>query len=680
MSHTIFLSTIFMAIIAILAISVAQSEPKGSAPNAAELKIARYWAAKYFVQHALPVFSFKYNGKPAGSFLSKWNIAVKSEQSDALKTEHRLTYSDPETGLKIMCTAIQFSDYPAIEWVLEFRNDGKQDTPILEDIQAADVLLFSKAEQPFTLYHAKGSDHQKDDFAPLRTDITSDHELCFTPVGGRSSDDTGFPFFNLQAKAGGAMIAIGWSGQWQARFADGSDKGVRLRAGMELTHLKLHPGEAIRTPKMMLLFWQGSDRQRGHNLLRQFILAYHTPKIDGQPVTGPLACGAGSFLFNEYTLATEHGVIGLLERYRQFKLQPEYWWIDAGWYGSMDFERGEWHTNVGNWYVRKEHFPNGLKPVSDAAKQQGMKFILWFEPERVYRGTQLFREHPEWILKGGRDKNNGILNLGHPDALKWVTDYISGMITSTGIAIYRQDFNIRPLDYWRANDAPDRQGMTEIRHIEGLYAFWDALLELHPELIIDNCASGGRRLDLETISRSIPLWRTDYNYREPNARPCHTYGLHFYLPHNGTGTHEKDIYSWRCSYSSSITFGWNLYDENYPKDQARYVFEEYQKIRPYFHGDFYPLTEYSTSESEWIGFQFHRADLNAGMVLLFRRPGCGEHSRQIRLHGLEDGASYELFFEDNAATSVRTGRELKQGQEVRILDRPGSLLMTYQRL
>jgi hypothetical protein len=67
-----------------------------------------------------------------------------------------------------------------------------------------------------------------------------------------------------------------------------------------------------------------------------------------------------------------------------------------------------------------------------------------------------------------------------------------------------------PLPYWRANDAPDRQGMAEIRHVEGLYEFWNDLLRRHPGLVIDNCASGGRRIDLETISRSIPLWRSDW--------------------------------------------------------------------------------------------------------------------------------------------------------------------------
>ena len=358
------------------------------------------------------------------------------------------------------------------------------------------------------------------------------------PTGGRSSDETAFPFFNLQSQNEGVMVAIGWTGQWQSRIIRKENKGITLVAGMEKTHLKILPGEKIRTPRMLLLFWQDQDRLRGHNLFRQFILKHHTPQQNGLPIQGPLACNGGAFMFNEFTLATEHNMIALAERYQQFGLQAEYWWIDAGWYGSMEWERGGWYQNVGNWYIRKEHFPNGIRPVSDAVKKMGMKLILWFEPERVSRGTWLFKEHPEWILTQKPNDNNGILNLGDPEALQWVTDYVSNMITEQGIALYRQDFNIRPLEYWSKMDAPDRQGITEIRHIEGLYTFWDELLRRHPGLIIDNCASGGRRLDLETISRSIPLWRTDYNYLEPNGRQNHTYGLSFYLPCHGTGNHK----------------------------------------------------------------------------------------------------------------------------------------------
>ena len=141
-----------------------------------------------------------------------------------------------------------------------------------------------------------------------------------------------------------------------------------------------------------------------------------------------------------------------------------------------------------------------------------MKFLLWFEPEHVKRNTPVAIEHPEYFLEIP-GKENLLLNLGKEEAWNYCCETISSMIEEIGIDCYRQDFNTDPLESWCKNDAPDRLGITEIKHINGLYRLWDTLLEKYPNLLIDNCASGGRRIDIETLRRSIPLWRSDYQCR-----------------------------------------------------------------------------------------------------------------------------------------------------------------------
>ena len=157
----------------------------------------------------------------------------------------------------------------------------------------------------------------------------------------------------------------------------------------------------------------------------------------------------------------------------------------------------------------------GLRPISDAAHKAGMKFLLWIEPERAKYGTPVTLEHPEWFLRKTKEEpkpnDDLLLNLGNPEAWQWVVETVSSLIDENGIDCYREDFNIDPAPFWRNADEADRQGMAEMRFVEGLYAFWDELRRRHPGLLIDNCASGGRRLDLETIGRSVALWRTDYN-------------------------------------------------------------------------------------------------------------------------------------------------------------------------
>jgi alpha-galactosidase len=252
------------------------------------------------------------------------------------------------------------------------------------------------------------------------------------------------------------------------------------------------------------------------------------------------------------------------------------------------------------------------------------------------------------------------------------------MIESEGISVYRQDFNMDPLPYWRSVDEADRQGIAEIRHVEGLYAFWDELLSRNPGLIIDNCASGGRRIDLETTSRSTPLWRTDYHYFEPNGYQSHTYGLNFYLPLSGTGNNNPEPYFFRSSMNSGLVLGWNLYSSAFPVEQARRQIAEYKRLRPFFLGDYYPLTAHSVTDDTWIGYQFHRDDLKQGMFLVFRRPKSPYLTARLKLGGLDSEANYELHFEDRGLKRTYTGKELAAGIDLTIEDAPGSMLVTYR--
>jgi alpha-galactosidase len=637
------------------------------------------WLQDRFASGTIPPFSFTYNGKSSSDFLKDWQFNHESKQLDDIRTEHIFTYKDPETGLRVSCKCYVFTDFPVVEWLLIFSNDGSQDTPIIENIRAIDTIRDFKRSGEVILHRALGSSASRSDFAPIAEVMKPGSEINLAPIGGRSSNTTVFPFFNIEASGEGLVLAIGWSGQWAISLVKNSEKSVKIRAGMELTHLRLRKEEQIRTPRIMLMPWDGDDRMLGHNMLRQFILKHHTLQKDGKPVTAPLAlsgwpaCQVAIPGFEEFNKATVHNQLALAERHRQFGLDAEYFWIDAGWF------EGRWPNGVGNWFTRKDGFPNGLRPVSDGLKELDFKLLLWFEPERVFKGTWLDREHPDWILRLP-DNPNGLLDLGNPEALKRLTEHISGMIENEGIALYRQDFNMDPLPFWRANDEPDRQGISEIRHIEGLYTFWDELLRRHPGLIIDNCASGGRRIDLETISRSIPLWRTDYQYFEPNGYQCHTYGINFYLPTSSTGNSYPDKYLFRSSVNSGVLLSWNLYLPDFPLTQAIELLAEFKRIRPLFYGDFYPLTPHNTGDDVWIAYQFHREDMKQGMAMIFRRQESKDDSITIKFRGLHPDANYEVSIEDSASKQTLTGESLSKGMDINIHDAPGALLVIYRQL
>ena len=645
------------------------------------------WVEQHFAKGKVPPFSFTYGGKKSDNFIRGWKFHaenLKSVEQDAEQTFY--TYSDPQTGLKVKCTVTCFTDFPAVEWVLKFSNTSGKNTPLIEKAAVIDQSFVAQGKGDFILHHAKGSNAEKSDFQPIDEKMEPGKPIYMTPTGGRSSDNTAFPFFNIQVPGQqGIMAAVGWTGKWYTDVLQTDEKSVSLKSGMEKMQLVLYPSEEIRTPKICLLFWKGVDRMVGHNQFRQFILAHHSRKINGKLAEYPLS---GSFDYGdpapceEYDCLTEEFAIALVKRYQQFRILPEVFWLDAGWYTGTGWDKGEkgsWWSNVGNWTADKERFPHGLKPVSDAVHATGAKFMVWFEPERVSPGSRIDREHPEWLIKL-KGYDSYLFDLGNKDALAWMTNLIGTIIKNEGIDNYRQDFNINPMPYWEANDKPDRIGISEIRHIEGLYAFWDSLLVRFPNLLIDNCASGGRRLDLETTSRSAPLWRTDYQYGEPNGYQCHGFGLNFYLPIHGTAVYKTDSYTFRSSLGATVTMAWEVTgkgSEPIPALQKR--IQDFKDLRPFFLGDYYPLTENknNTGDDVWLAYQLNRPIQNDGIIIAFRRTESINQSIPVKLSGLPADNTYELFYEDSGLHVRKTSRELMDGIELTIPEKPGSLLISY---
>jgi alpha-galactosidase len=387
----------------------------------------------------------------------------------------------------------------------------------------------------------------------------------------------------------------------------------------------------------------------------------------------PLACQCfDRYSWTRPAWATEAGQVAAAKATREIGCDTH--WLDAAWFAN-GFPSG-----VGNWFCRPKEFPHGLKPVSDACHRLGLKFIVWFEPERVAAGSLIAREHPEFVFGG---KAGGLFKLSDPAARRWLTDLLSKRITEFGMDAYRNDFNIDPLGFWRRNDTPDRQGMTEIRYVEGQYAMWDELLASHPGLWIDNCASGGRRIDLETCMRSVPLWRSDTSCSPGHAdwNQTQTQGLSLYLPLFTACGWTPEAYDLRSSATTGAICQFDYLNPQFPMDQAKAALAEVREDRKYWYGDYYPLTAPSLSPHDWAAYQFHRADLNAGLVLAFRRAESPYTALAVTLGGIDPSLPYSVEFIDEARQKVQKtmpGRELAARMELHLPKERSSLLIRYR--
>jgi alpha-galactosidase len=638
----------------------------------------------YAVSTELP-FSFVYDGHHSSEFIDNWKKELQDEIVDQSKIKRILKLTDPNTGFQVIAVAMIYTDTAGVDWTLYFTNTGSKDTPILENLKAVDVSIKTGIGSNVTLHRLHGSSCMVDDWLPFDEVVKPNSQIEFAPTGGKSSYGV-CPFFNLQWNGGNVTTAIGWSGQWVASVERAEDGSLRLRCGMQNFRLSLRPGETIRSPRILQLYSSDDDILNSYNMFRRTMLSHVVPKVNGQAVTPPIAHLSTSFY--ELNNSTESNVLSHLESIKG--LGFEIFWLDAYW------TRDGFPEGMGNYgfpIQRAEppdRFPNGLKPISDAAHKEGIGFLVWFEPERVASRTHIARENPEWVISLTGDPG-GLYNLGIPEAREYMTKYLIAVIKEYGIDCLRIDFNINPLPFWDKinKEDPSRVGMTEIRYVEGHYQMWDDILKAYPKLFIDNCASGGMRVDLETCSRSIPLWRTDAtidplfknNFDQAALQnQVMTAGLSRYVPFHVSGQMGVTPYQFRSGFNAGISFCEDCRPAEYPRDLLKKAITEGKRIRKYFSGNFYPLSDVTTSAKEWCVMQYHRSDEQDGMIIAFRRQQSPYASFVCNLHEIEPMAKYEVTLSntyDQSEPLIMRGAEL-QLFKAEIDECPGSIIIEYK--
>lgn len=638
----------------------------GTAPAMGDVPLQTWTRPPY---STAPLFSFNYGEKTSKEFIDSWEVSRKTQPLDASRTQYTINYTDPATKLRVRCVGVAYADFPTVEWTVYLKNEGAANTPIISELRAIDTSLDWNPEIPLVLRHHTGDECTADSYEPHETAIAPGQTFSVANTGGRGTQHQ-FPYFNLQYGDEGVIFVVSWPGQWKTDMVREGESGVRLKAGQEDTHFTLYPGEEVRTPMIVLQFWKG-DPLHAQNVWRQWMIAHNMPRPGGQLPPLPLLEACSSHQFGEMIHANTENQVFFVDAYLKHDMRLDYWWMDAGWYPN----KTGW-THTGTWEVDRGRFPKGLREISDHAHALGVQTIVWFEPERVAADTWLTNERPGWVFGG---TNGGLLKLNEPEVREWVTNHVDTILKDEAIDLYRQDFNIEPLSFWRANDAEDRKGISENRYVTGYLAYWDELLRRHPDMLIDSCASGGRRNDLETLRRAVPLLRSDY-IMEPVGNQCHTWALAQWIPFYGTGTSKTDSYQVRSVLCPSFNACWDMRDESIDFAGLAKLIHEWREFGPYYFGDYYPLTSYSLAHDQWIAWQFHREELHGGMVQVFRREESVYESARFPLKGLDETATYVVTDLDNATESKEYSGAalLKEGLPVVIGQRPGTGFYVYK--
>jgi len=628
----------------------------------------------------LPV-TFRYGGEIIRGIPAAWKPEICVRNVDSCITDTVATGISPE-GLELRVECRKYHDFEAAEYRAFLKNCGTADSPLVEDIRMVAEFPLCHAQ----LYHGNG-DTLREDGYEWWTTLLAPEPITIGPCGDGTSCNGAFPYMRLLEADRGINLAIGWTGTWTADFVQTED-GVVVSAGQKRCRMVIHPGETMQVPTLTMVAYEGGEDE-GRNTWRRWYFAHILPRQNGKPMQ-PKCC---MHLFEaggkpEFTGATEENQLAAMEAYRKAGLHPDVWWIDAGWYPC---EFVWWRT--GNWNPNPLHFPRGLKPIGDRCRELGMELLLWFEPERVQKNTLFDREHPEWLLhdvQDGKDSDDRLVDLGNRACCDYVIDLLDGVIKASGVKIYRQDFNRGAIsgNAWVQAEEEDRIGARENLHIQGYYRLWDTLLARNPGLVIDSCASGGRRNDLETMRRSVTLHYTDVGYgHHPIKLKQHRQmfeWIPYFRAHNQNWCAEDGSYDGknrlpdRYSYYAAMTPALTDITECDADGEAIALAREMQAIWREAAGhmigtDYYPLTQCRKSSDDFYAAQFHDPAAQRGMLHLLNGSTAKETRFTVQLRAVEPGLRYRIRSAEQEREWVCTGAELRDGATVYLEKRTGDV-------
>ena len=629
----------------------------------------------------------KYRGIPG-----EFSPVVKRRVIDANITLYDIEAFTPD-GLRLNTEYKIYNDYSAVEWVFRITNESNENSDIIKDFKVLDGVI--EGENP-VLLHGNGDNVTESGYTWKREKLGAEPIVKFpNPVDGNSCYDA-FPYMRLIFDDFSVNLAIGWTGSWESRI-EAVENGAHIVIGQKTFESYLLPGESVRTPSITLFAASGSGKtgeDRIRNLWRSWYFDHVIPREDGKPLPPKLVLHTWMIDGKqEFCGCTEDNQREAINTYIEKGMKPDIWWIDAGWYPC----NGQWGSGTGNFFCNPENFPNGLGKVGEVCHENGIKFLLWFEPERIFKGTWVYENKPEYLLKYRGDNEwfniNALYNLGNKEACDWLIDTIDRLIKEYKIDIYRQDFNFQPMPIWKSNEEEGRAGILENLHIQGYYRYWDTLLERNPGLWIDSCSSGGKRNDIETMRRAVPLHYTDVGYGKHPIKQGQYRQMFEWIPYfrshtiawdlpdgaYGNKNNPVDEFSYLTVMTApSITSMVEYYDDEKTfalANKFNEIWRESAEIS--LSSDYYPLTECRRSDEDWYACQFENAETGKGMIHIIRNINCERDSITLNLHVDDENLDREYVMKDKymSVEFVVTGRELKEGFAHSCPKRSGTIII-----
>ena len=411
-----------------------------------------------------------------------------------VSTKNHLTLEGTDTVAEIKLS-LHFRESSTLVMHTELTNIGN--TPYTLDRCMATSILIPSGAKSITSYRGKwGQEFQE------RTEPAGDALWLLESRKGRTSHDR-FPAITVKSALGGVYaLHLGWSGNHSIAVDRLDDGRSLIHAGelFEPGEIILAAGETYTSPKVYAAFEATDDStlltQVFHAAVRQDVLHWPNGKMKPRPVL--LNTWEGNYfnhdverLKHQATIAADVGI----ERFV----------LDDGWFGKRDDDS----SSLGDWFIDRRKFPNGLKPLVDHVVGLGMEFGLWFEPEMVNQNSDLFRKHPEWALQvKGRplfeSRQQLVLDLTQKDVSEYLFNAMDDVLKLHAISYIKWDMN-RDITHGAGVDG---RAKTHAQ-TRAVYALMNRIGLAHPQIEIESCASGGGRADYGVLEHTHRVWISD---------------------------------------------------------------------------------------------------------------------------------------------------------------------------
>jgi len=327
---------------------------------------------------------------------------------------------------------------------------------------------------------------------------------------------------------------IEWSGNYRIDLEVDPTNNLRLIAGINnyAADYTLKPGVEFTTPKFVYTLSNKGEGDASRNL-QSWARKYKIVDGNGPRLTLLNNWESTYFNFNEDKLA------GLLKDTKT--LGVDLFLLDDGWFGNKYPRNGD-HAGLGDWEVNKAKLPNGIAFLTKTAKEDGVKFGIWVEPEMVNPKSELYEKHPDWIVKQPQRpeyymRNQLVLDLSNPKVQDYVFSIVDDLFTKNPeLAYIKWDCNSLMYNAYSAYET--HQGNFYADYVFGLYHVLDRLRAKYPTVPLMLCSGGGGRVDYGALKYFTEYWPSDNT--EPIERIFIQWEYSYFYPALTSSNHVTD--------------------------------------------------------------------------------------------------------------------------------------------